>query len=419
MTQSNPESKPRWGRHLMAALPALAVLLVAGAIVAYMMGSVTKAQRSPPPRAARLVEVVTVTPADRPITIEAWGTVQAARRVSLQSRVAGEVQSIGAGFEPGALLEKGELLLRIDPADYELAVRQRRSDLTRARAELRLEQGRRAVAEQEFALLGDEVTADQRGLILREPQLETARAAVASAEAGLAEAELNLKRTVVRTPFNALVLERGVDLGTRVGSGSTLAELADTDTFWVELAVPAASLQWMETPGARVRLYHPQVWGPQIYREGQVIRLRGDLDEKGRMARLLVSVPDPLGSGAPDSPRLLLGAFLRGEIEGRALPGVFALDPAWLRDGNTVWVMAPDGRLAVRPVAVVYRGSREVYVADGLAPGERLVTSDLGVPVEGMALRVAGEPPAPVAPREGSVPVGGTEPRADGERQVP
>jgi RND family efflux transporter MFP subunit len=372
------------------------IIALTGVVVTYMMTTSTRAQRSKPVRQARLVEVVDVVPQASRLTIEAWGTVLAARQVTLQSQVAGEVKHTSAAFEPGAQVAAGELLLQIDPADYQLAIRQRRADLTKAKAELALEEGKGKVAEQEFELLSQETepSREQRRLMLREPQRETARADVATAEAALAAAELNLARTRVKVPFNALVMERQVNIGTRVGSGANLATLVDTDTFWVELALPAASLRWLKLPaeaeaGSEVRLYQEQIWGEGRYREGRIIRMRGDLDQKGRMARLLVAISDPLGLADEDLPVLLLGAFVRAEIAGRELQDVLSLDRAWVRDNNTLWVMDRDDKLAIRRPPLIYSGITEVYVGDGLEAGDRIITSELAVAVEGMPLRTS------------------------------
>lgn len=397
MTETTPVSQPSWYTWKIVA-PA-GVVLVAALAVTYLMLSSTSARRAPPVQEARLVEVTTVSPKTTRITVEAWGTVQAARQVKLQSQVAGEVKRTGEMFEPGAHISKEELLLQIDPADYQLAVRQRRADLTKARADLALEEGRRAVAKQEFELLSQETgaTEEQRSLMLREPQRETARAAVAAAEAALAEARLDLARTTVKAPFNALVLDRQVNTGTRVSNGAELATLVDTDTFWVELAVPAASLRWLDLPadgqpGSEVLLYQEQVWGKQRSRVGRVIRLRGDLDEKGRMARLLVAVDDPLSLQDSEQPSLLLGAFVRAEIAGRELPDVLALERGWLRDDDTLWIMNHENKLVIRQLQPLYSSSSHVYVHDGIEPGERIVTSELAVPVDGMPLRTAEQP---------------------------
>ncbi len=379
-------------------LPALVIALAAAAVT-YMMTTSTHAQRSKPERQARLVEVIDIAPQASRLSIEAWGTVLAARQVTLQSQVAGEVQHTSDAFEPGARVARDELLLQIDPADYKLAIRQRRADLTKAKAELALEEGKREVAQQEFALLSQETgpSQQQRRLMLREPQRETARAAVAAAEAALAAAELGLARTRVKAPFNALVMERQVNTGTRVSNGANLATLVDTDTFWVELAVPVASLRWLKLPagdeaGSEVHLYHEQIWEAGHYRSGRIIRLRGDLDQKGRMARLLVAVSDPLALAEPEQPPLLLGAFVRAEIEGRELEDVLALDRGWLRDDNTLWVIDRDDKLAIRRPPLIYSGANEVFVRDGLQAGDRIIISELAVAVEGMPLRTAAKP---------------------------
>jgi RND family efflux transporter MFP subunit len=377
-------------------------MVVAGLAVAYLMNTTKHAKRGKPAREARLVDVVEVTPATVVLSIEAWGTVEAARQISLQSQVAGEIRQIGEHFEPGAYAEKGALMLQIDTADYESALRQRRADLVKAKADLALEVGKAAVAEQEFALLSQETVPSpaQRRLMLREPQQATARAAMASAEALLAAAELDLTRTRVTAPFNALILQRHADLGARVAIGGNIATLVGTDTFWVELAVPAATLRWVDlprqgAPGAQVYLYQDKVWDRGYFREGRVIRLRGDLDEKGRMARLLVEVTDPLVLDDPTQQPLLIGAFVRAEIRGRELQDVMTLERGWLRNDNSVWVMDSSDKLAIRYPQVVYRGVNQIYVRGSLESGDRVVISELAVAVEGMPLRLAQEPPRP------------------------
>ncbi|MET0090844.1 MAG: efflux RND transporter periplasmic adaptor subunit [Candidatus Thiodiazotropha sp.] len=394
---NTPESSTLW-HFARRTIPALAVVLVAGVAVTYLMNTSSHAKRGKPTREARLVEVVSVSPTTVQLAIEAWGTVEPARQIELQAQVAGEVQRISDNLEPGAYVDQGEQLVQIDPSDYQLAVRQRKADQVKAEADLALEAGKGAVAKQEFALLKQtsNPSKEQRSLMLREPQQATARASVAAAEAALAAAELDLARTRIPAPFNALVLERQVDSGARVAVGGSLATLVGTDSFWVELAVPAASLRWIglpgaDRPGSTVRLYQDLVWGKGHHRKGQVIRLRGDLDEKGRMARLLVAVPDPLARQDSAQDSLLIGAFVRAEIEGLELQDVLALERAWLRDEDALWVMDAEGKLAIRKPEVVYRGVNQVYARGGLSPGDRIVTSELSVAVEGMPLRLADE----------------------------
>ncbi|SFD37944.1 RND family efflux transporter, MFP subunit [Thiohalospira halophila DSM 15071] len=384
---------PTGPRRWVAAVAVVAILAGAGGIAAWMMQADTTAERDATERPPRLVETTRVEPGRERVRIEAFGEVAPAREVTLRPRVSGEVLALGEGVEPGGHLDEGDTVVRIDPADYELALKRAESALTQARSERDREAGRQAVAEAEFQRAAPEdIRPEQRRLMLRLPQLESAEAAVASAEAERDQARLDLARTTVRSPFDARVTERMVDRGTRATTGTDLVRLVGTEEWWVELALPQSSLRWIEAPqgpdrpGSTVRIRHAS-WTDDGYREGRVIRVRADVEAGGRLARVLVAVPDPLDRAGEAGPRLLLGSFVEGTIHGRELDGVYRLDAGWLREGNTVWVMAADDTLAIREVAVLHRSGGMALVRGGLTPGDRVVTSDLSVPVEGMALR--------------------------------
>lgn len=388
----------RW----LVATAVVAILAVAGGIVAWMMQADTTAERTETERPPRLVETVRVQPGTERVQLEAFGDVRPAREVTLRPRVSGEILALGEGVEPGGHLAEGDTVVRIDPADYELALKRAESALTQARSERDREAGRQAVAEAEFQRAAPEgVSPEQRRLMLRLPQLESAEAAVDSAAAEVEQARLDLARTTVRAPFDARVTERMVNRGTRATTATDLVRLVGTDEWWVELALPQSSLRWIELPegpdrpGSTVHIRH-QAWGPEDYREGRVIRVRTDVEEGGRLARLLVAVSDPLNRSRPnrsgeERPRMLLGSFVEGTILGRRLEGVYRVDAAWLRQGDQVWVMDESDRLAVREPEVLHRGTGEAVVRGGLEPGDRVVTSDLAVARPGMALRTEGD----------------------------
>lgn len=390
-TSDNDERRHPWRYRLLVPLGIILLGLTVALILTWTAPEPEQRERQQQPR---LVEVTTVSRGDEPALIRAWGEVIPAREVALQPRVSGTVLDTTEALEPGARAREGELLLRIDPADFALAVEQRRAELERARAQLQLERGNQVVAQQEFELLGESVSGEERALMLRRPQLDSARASVSAAEAALDQARLNLDRSRLKAPFDAVVLSREVTRGAQVSSNTTVARLAGTDEYWVELSVPVSQLQWIRLPRdggepSEVTLFHDGVW-EGASRSGTVLRLKGDLETRGRMARLLVRVPDPLAleSGDPDVPPLLLGSFLRADITGRTLEGVVALERAWLRDNDRVWVMNDEHRLEIREVDVVLRSAGTVYVRDGLADGERVVTSSITVPADGMRLRL-------------------------------
>ena len=389
----------RWLGRAMRLLLVLVILAVGAGISYYWLANRPAAKRRPPRPAAVLVEVALVTPKTHRVVVPVMGMVVPARTIQLASRVSGEIVDVSPPFVPGGRFEAGKRILQIDPRDYRLAVQQRTSDLTKAQCDLRIEMGQQSVARREYELLSQDVQEEDKELILRNPQLAQAQAAVSAVQAALDKARLDMTRTDVAAPFNAMVQSRNVDLGSQVNVGTPLAALVGTDKYWIQVSVPVDQLKWIDIPGvssslgSTARVYHETAWGPKKFRAGTVERLMTGLEPQGRMARLLIAVEDPLDLKAPAAGRrpLILDLYTRVEIDGRELANVVEVPRTALRDGRSVWLMKPDGTLAIRDVRIIWSGNEHVYVTGGLADGDCLVTSDLGAPVEGMALRTAGQ----------------------------
>lgn len=398
MSADPQPTRPGWRRRLLlgllqGALP-LAVLAGAGAGVYALMSSEPATERAEQRQEpARLVETMAVERADRIAVVQAWGEVIPADQVQVAPRVGGEIVAVADALEPGGRVRKGQVLARVDDSDYQVALRQARTELSKAKAALRIEQGNQKVAETEAELLDQELSDQERDLVLRQPQLQQARADVDAAQAAVEDAQLDLQRTEMRAPFDAVVQSVSIDVGSQVSAGATVAQLIATDRYFVELAVPAAKLRWIEArhdgPGAgsKVELANPSVWGEGRTRTGEVVRVRPDLSDQGRMAQVLVEVPNPLDRKPP----MLVGSYLRGRIQGARLNQVVALDRTFLRDDDSVWVMTRADRLEIRAVEIAYRGPERVYVSVGLGTGDRVVTSEIATPTNGMKLRTRGE----------------------------
>lgn len=387
-----------------------AILLVAAVALTFIFLTEPTATRGGATKeTAMLVEIVEVERGTYRPTIEAMGAVEPAREVVLSPRVSGEVIERAAAFTPGSTVRRGEVLLRIDPADYENTVAQRHTDVSQARADLQLEMGQQDIARQDYELIDDTlpegmVTAEKEALVLRQPQLETARARLAAAEAALEQAEIELARTTLVAPFDAHVLERQVDVGSQVAPGDQLGRLVGVDTYWVVAAVPLAKLRFLSIPtgtagepGSPVEIRHHQAWPEGTYRAGRVDSVIGELAEATRMARVVITVDDPLARRS-DAPALMLDAFVEAHIEGEPIEDVVRLERDYLRQDDSVWVMAEDGTLDIRRTEVVFRNARWAYIAEGLADGERVVTSNLATVVDGARLRLEGESSAPSSP---------------------
>jgi len=388
-----PALKPA-SRNIMRLVICL-LLIGAGIIGArFLIATKPKVNRRPPERMAPLVRTAVLQPENYTFSIPAMGTVIPSRETGLEVPVSGEVIYVHSEFTEGGMFAQGTKILQVDPKDYELAVQQKRRALADAEYSLKLEQGHQDVARQEWSLLyGNKVVnKGESDLALRKPHLEKVQAEIAAAKAELEQAEINLNRTTLTAPFNALVLKSYVELGSQVSSQKRLADLVGTDTYWVQVSLPVDRLRWVQVPngnqgaGSEVDIFYRA----DNVKTGRVARLLPDLSKEGRMARLLIEVADPLDLQAKDEkqPMLLIGEFVRVSIEGEELHNVYRVPRSALRNDREVWIVDEESKLAIRPVKTIWRDQDTVVVQDGFKPGEALVISDIPAPVAGMDLRV-------------------------------
>lgn len=394
LPQELATQSPASSRAIRLLFPVLVIGL--GVVVAwFLMTSSSHMERVAKPREARLVETITATSGSQPVVLTAWGEVAPAQQISLKSQVSGVVEELLHPLEPGSFVKAGQPLLQLEKYDYEAIRTQRQAELDQARAELDIERGNQSVALSEFTLLGEDASAADKRLMLREPQLQSAMAKVKAAEAALRSADLNLQRTLIRAPFDGVIRERLANLGSHVAVNGEVLAFTGTESAWVNVSVPVNQLRWIRYPdengegGSSVTLHYERVWSAQQSRHGQVLRLLGDLEDSGRMARILVAVEDPFALQLPHKtqPPLLMGSFVKVQIEGQVLDDVIAIPAALLRENDTVWLFADD-RLNVRAVDVAYRDQEKVLIRSGIAPGDQLVASALSTATEGMPLRV-------------------------------
>lgn len=395
--EPEPRRAPGRTRTLM-----VCALILAGAAAAAALAIATEpeAERGGATlETAMLVEVTTAERGDHRPVITATGTVEPSQDVVLRPQVGGAILELGDDFAPGGFVDEGELLVRIEPADYRNVLEQRQGDLRQAMSELEIERARQDVARSGYELVKEELPADKRDLVLRRPQVEAAEEKVEAARAAVQQARLEIDRATIRAPFTAQVLSRAVGAGSRVEPGDELGRLVGLDSFWVVVTVPVPQLRWITVPrtegeqGAEVRLRNRAAWPEGVHREGRVFKLIHALDERTRMARLLVTVPDPLALEVADAaerpPALMVGEFLEVQILGTELRDVIRLEREHVREGDTVWVME-DGALQIREVEVLLRDAEHAYIKSGLEAGDQVVTTNLSTVTEGAKLRLEG-----------------------------
>ena len=394
-SSSRGSSKPR--RRLLLNIFLSLIVIAAGiAGAAYITKTAPKARKHPPSRMTPLVKIIRVNPNDHRVTVTAMGTTIPAKAITLEARVSGEIVFIHPEFTEGGFLEKGAEVLRIDPQDYRLALTLAKARVKDAESKLKLLEEEAAAARDEWRNLyqgREKDNSEPPPLLVKGPQLAAAKALLTAEKAEVQKARLNLARTRIRTPFNAIVRSKNVDIGSQVSIQEKLAELVGTDEYWIQASMPVDRLNWIMIPrhpadsGSKVRIFHRN--GYEI--TGAVTKLLGDLESAGRMARILVEVKDPinLNQEKKNQPALLIGEYLRIDIEGRKLQNIYRIPRTALRDNSSIWIVNKDSKLEIRRIETLWRDAKTVLLREGLEPGDQLIVSDLPVPIRGMTVRIA------------------------------
>jgi len=392
-TDRTEKTTKRWKKPLFVSI---AIVLIGGIVTFVIFMTEPTAERSGATKeTAMLVNVTEVKRDTFNPTVVSMGTVEPSQEIVLSPRVSGEIISRSEAFTPGSFVNKGQKLLQIDPSDYKNTLQSRESDLRQAIADLKIEMGRQNIAEKDYQLLNETLSEEQEALILRKPQLNAARSAVEDARAAVNQAELDLQRTAIKAPFDAHILSRNVNVGSQVSPGENMGRLVGRDTYWVEATVPLAKLRRLKFPkdemikGAEVRIQNRTAWEEEEYREGHLYKLVGTLEERTRMARVLVTVSDPLAYLPENSekPEMMIGSFVEAQIKAEPIPDVVRLNRDYLRSNETVWVMK-ENKLRIRDVKIVFQDSKYAYIKEGLNEDDKVVTTNLTTVVDGAALRM-------------------------------
>jgi len=398
---------------------AVIVLSIALVVTLVAISKSKRPERKATAEPATLVETIRAEKTSLNFAVYSQGSVQPRTETTLVAEVAGQIVSVSANFIAGGFFREGEVLLQIDPSDYETGLLRAEANLASRRAQYADQKARSEQALKDWTNLGRE--GEPSDLVLRKPQLAEALAGVQAAEAELKEAERDLQRTRIRVPYDGLVRSKQVDIGQYVAPGTPLGTTFAVDTAEIRLPLSSSDLAYLDLPSAtRLDQAHrvpvtltTENGGSGERWQAEIVRTEGVVDQSSRVVYAVAEVVDPYGAlGLSDQAELKMGTFVRAEIQGRRAEDVVVLPRSVLRPGDTVLIASEDRVLEIRQVEVARAEPRLVYVSDGIAEGELVITTSMDAPIPGTPLVVSGEEPArdsAVDEGAGSLAAGGTD----------
>ncbi len=383
-------------RILVRALVPILIVIGGAGIMIVLAVSRQRPERQEHEVIGALVNVIEAERMDRQVIITGNGTVQPRYQVNVIPQVAGRVVWVHPDLAAGGEFDEGDTLVIIEQRDYELAVQQAEASVAQAEYGLEMEQANSGIARREWELMHNTRTgllgesgagsSEPDPLVLREPQMRQAEAGLASAQALLEMARLNLERTVITAPFNCKIRNQNVAVGQLVGQTSAIASLYNTDLAEIEIGLPQGDLSWMRIPGARARVKLDT--GDGVYEwTGRVDRSVGVVDEIGRLERVVVQVRNPYNPPSSGHPELSVGSFVSVEIEGRTLENTFVVPRGALHENNQIWLVGEDSDLVIRDVVLHKMTPTEAIIAEGVSDGDQIVVTTLTGAANGMKLR--------------------------------
>ncbi len=380
-------------RLLVKVLLPVAVLVGCVAAAVAVMNNRPEPQTRPQFRSTTSVEATRLKRSSFPVSLRTQGTVTAAREGSLVPQVAGAITSVSPNFVVGGEFSAGEVLLEIDPRDFQIAVTLAEATFAQSKAALAEEQARADQAAADWKRLGR--TGKPSDLTLRRPQLAAARASLEAARAQVQRARLDLDRTRITASYDGRIRAKHVDLGQYVNRGTALAEVYATDKMEIRLPLTSGQLGFVDFDKAPTEVTLKASAGSELHQwDATIERTEGAVDASSRQLFAIAEVDNPYPVTAGREP-LLIGQFVQAEVAGKTLENVFVIPRSALREDREVLIVDQLNTLQTREVSIVWKDAEVAVIDKGLEEGEVISLTALGSVTNGTRVRATIDGEAP------------------------
>jgi len=415
-------------------------IIVAAVVVVWLTRHAKEPKRRPPQEVARVLRVVDAPAVDVVPRILGYGTAKPARVWRAVAEVAGRVVEVYPELRAGAFIKAGEVVLKIDPREYELAVSQLEAEIAQNeanlaeldiqeqndRASLQIEQTSLELAQTDLDRVRNlitrneaapsEVRDEERVYLVQKQKVQSLqnalnlvpkkrsqlRATIGVSTARLEQARLNVQKAVITAPFHCRLGDVQIEIGQFLRAGETLFEADGTEATEVGAQVSLDRIRGLLPPQlqhefgsipsmaevrklfdirATVRMHMGEFdaeWPAEF------VRIREQLDPVTQTMAIVVAVEKPYERAIPGQrPPLVKGSYCEVELRGKVLPQRVVVPRVALHE-NALYVVNDTNRLERHEVVVLFAQSDFLCIGEGIEAGARVVVSDPTPAVEGM-----------------------------------
>lgn len=374
------------------------ILTLTAISVAFIKSNPPSSQRGKASQAPQMtVEVQRLKPQTYPVMIESFGTVKPQIQSVLVSQVSGQIKQVQDQFREGGFFEKGDALVTLDDRDYLAEQKIAQASLMSAKQGLLEEQARVDQALVDWKRLGN--GNKPSALVLRQPQLEAAKAQLLSAQAQLEKTDLALERSQIVAPYGGRILKKYVDLGQVVSANTQLADIYATDVVEIRLPIKNKDLGLMVFPeefrnsnkkidGTSVSLTSELV-GLQTW-QGTVVRTESAIDTDSQQLYIVAHIKNPFDVSHNQKSPIKIGQYLTASIQGKEVKNAIVIPNSAIYQGSYVYIV-DKGVLKRKDITISWQNSQDAIISSGLNFKDNLVITPLGQVSSGTPVRVAGQ----------------------------
>jgi len=357
------------------------LLILAGAFLLgkFLISTKEEPTSKKPKPALPVVDVLSVKPGTHEPPVISYGTVQSYFQTTVTPEVSGKITEVSQKFRVGEMVKKGDLLAKIDATDFTSALAAQQANMALQERTLAEEAILAKQAAEDWVASGRKLE-NATDFVLRKPQLAAAKANISSASESVKKAIVDIERTRITAPYDAVVTARTASVGNLATSQVSLGTLVATEKAEIRLPLTGEQVARITMPGGDqsketvVTLTSPSKKDAEW--SAVLTRTEPTVDPQNQVTYVIAEIDNPYSGAVP----LAVGTFVNASIPAASIKDTYKIPEAAVVNDTYVWVISNEEKIIRATATRLHSHADYVYVkisGDDLTPPLRIVSRPL------------------------------------------